>query len=316
MFNRIHFRILSALSLCIAANYSNTAIAQTSNIHLNTPSNTIETAVPDDINPNHGSGWLKIELAVLIDDHKAGLKNEFWPLFPEPRYPENHRWLVDPSQINRIRKEFPTTIVTQDKRGAITIAPSDPVLSVNSKTPNKKHIASKSTLPTAFMKQPVNMLQRGLDSIAHNNSDRIELSISWLQPPNAPSLPIILDHTGDSNTWPPLQGFVELHQGNPMQLSINFWWNTSASYYPESYSMHPPPRSPTQITLLDELSSSSQTGIKTASKNQHAWPWRHVIQITDTRTLPEGSVRYFDHPVVKVIAIWRELSWNDLQSIR
>ncbi|MEK9654936.1 MAG: hypothetical protein VW202_04455 [Halieaceae bacterium] len=42
------------------------------------------------------------------------------------------------------------------------------------------------------------------------------------------------------------------------------------------------------------------------------WPWRHVIHIADTVPLTENRLRYYDHPVIKVLAIWRELSWYEL----
>ena len=42
------------------------------------------------------------------------------------------------------------------------------------------------------------------------------------------------------------------------------------------------------------------------------WPWRHVIHVADTVPLTENRLRYYDHPVIKVLAIWRELSWYEL----
>jgi hypothetical protein len=45
------------------------------------------------------------------------------------------------------------------------------------------------------------------------------------------------------------------------------------------------------------------------------WPWRHVIHIEDTVPLSENRLRYYDHPVVKVLATWRELSWYELYAL-
>ena len=42
------------------------------------------------------------------------------------------------------------------------------------------------------------------------------------------------------------------------------------------------------------------------------WPWRHAIHVADTVPLTENRLRYYDHPVVKVIALWRELSWYEV----
>jgi len=44
------------------------------------------------------------------------------------------------------------------------------------------------------------------------------------------------------------------------------------------------------------------------------WPWRHMIHVADTIPLTENRLRYYDHPVVKVIALWRELSWYEVFS--
>lgn len=42
------------------------------------------------------------------------------------------------------------------------------------------------------------------------------------------------------------------------------------------------------------------------------WNWRHLIHVADTVPLTENRLRYYDHPVIKVLAIWRELSWYEL----
>ena len=42
------------------------------------------------------------------------------------------------------------------------------------------------------------------------------------------------------------------------------------------------------------------------------WPWRHTIHVAATVPLTENRLRYYDHPVVKVIALWRELSWYEV----
>lgn len=42
------------------------------------------------------------------------------------------------------------------------------------------------------------------------------------------------------------------------------------------------------------------------------WPWRHLIHVADTVPLSENRLRYYDHPVIKVLAIWRELTWYEL----
>ena len=52
----------------------------------------------------------------------------------------------------------------------------------------------------------------------------------------------------------------------------------------------------------------------TPAPERPEWPWRHMIHVADTIPLTENRLRYYDHPVVKVIALWRELSWYEVFS--
>lgn len=412
---------------------------------------------PDDVDPNEGSGWLKLELAVLIDNRVETTNSEYWPPFPEVRFPSVYRWLKDPEHVIQLEEQYPMTLGEQHSNGEITLSMRDPQAiideaaqamaanlsseegpqpgddldaleanrgvelddtldasgiaepipleyidapAVNTRAgvdwledfeqqsetdasandnpiplddPSLLNATDGSdllepaleppVLPSEFSRLPVTMLQPGLNSFLKNNPDSLELSTSWLQPPEGRNLPIILSESGDEQPWPALQGFVELRRGTPLRMGINFWWNTDASYYPESYSMPAPPETPKQIrvvdaetqdplapgelqsriALLEKLESASaegkpivefvdpSTGLfvddgdetdaiaqfldDSASLEAESWPWRHVIQIADTRSLPEGSVRYFDHPVIKVIATWRELSWGEVYTL-
>ena len=60
---------------------------------------TITVNIPENLDPNDGSGWLQIELAVLVDDRESSLASESWPLYPTARYPVRHRRLRDPQAI-------------------------------------------------------------------------------------------------------------------------------------------------------------------------------------------------------------------------
>jgi hypothetical protein len=39
---------------------------------------------------------------------------------------------------------------------------------------------------------------------------------------------------------------------------------------------------------------------------------KHAIALMDQRDLREGYVRYIDHPVIQVAAVWRELTYAEL----
>ena len=68
----------------------------------------------------------------------------------------------------------------------------------------------------------------------------------------------------------------------------------------------------------DERATSDQAQANTPVEDLPAapvkpdWPWRHLIHVADTIPLTENRLRYYDHPVIKVLAIWRELSWYEL----
>ena len=68
-------------------------------------------------------------------------------------------------------------------------------------------------------------------------------------------------------------------------------------------------------SLGDEPSLPAGHPTSYAPQAPAPWPWRHVIHIEDTVPLSENRLRYYDHPVVKVLATWRELSWYELYAL-
>ena len=208
-------------------------------------------------------------------------------------------------------------------------------------------------LPTPFRWQQPEQLAQGLNAYLRATPDRLRYQAAWLQPPQAANLPILIDQ-GEYSSWPELQGFVQLKRGQTLRLGINIWLNTSAAYYPESYAMAAPPAPPAHISWrateddrpltdtearqrqqrLAHFSSAIEAGVTPMSfvdrrpnsdldtlteieppELSVSWPWRHLIHVADTRTLPEDTVRYFDHPVIKVIATWRELTWGEVYAL-
>ena len=201
------------------------------------------------------------------------------------------------------------------------------------------------------------MLSQGLDQLVRSNPDRLALSTSWLQAPEAANLPIVFDNSGDDPEWPQLQGFVQIRTGDTLRIGVNFWWNTQAAYLPEGFYMTPPPMAPPQRLWRDETSLLPLPGATVAKRQAtfkaieahlndglpliefvdpttgffreltpeaidqnnfsppETWPWRHFIHVADTRSVSEGSIRYFDHPVLKIIATWQELTWGEVYQI-
>ncbi len=68
-------------------------------------------------------------------------------------------------------------------------------------------------------------------------------------------------------------------------------------------------------SLMDESGVPAPHPTGLAPPAPAPWPWRHVIHIEDTVPLSENRLRYYDHPVIKILATWRELSWYELYAL-
>ena len=204
--------------------------------------------------------------------------------------------------------------------------------------------------PAPFQQRPLDQLAPGLARYRQSSEDDVVAAVSWLQGPNSETLPILLQKDSD-NGYPVLQGFIQLVPRNDSwRLGINFWANTRGHYLPEIFEMPRPPASPQRIAVLApaitpnlparaeiEFSDSERqdtaggllwTGFGEAELGYESssptvasevevpvapeWPWRHLVHVADTIPLTENRLRYYDHPVIKVLAIWRELSWYEL----
>jgi len=204
--------------------------------------------------------------------------------------------------------------------------------------------------PAPFLQRPLDQLAPGLARYRRNSEDDVIAAVSWLQGPDSNTLPILLETDSDSG-YPVLQGFIQLvPRGDTWRLGLNFWANTHGHYLPEVFEMPGPPASPQRIAVLapalrPNLEASHRIDIRGSEQQDTAggslragfgeadaasetndesmpaevevplipvWPWRHLVHVTDTIPLTENRLRYFDHPVIKVLAIWRELSWYEL----
>ncbi|MDG1066719.1 MAG: hypothetical protein P8O91_10910 [Luminiphilus sp.] len=409
----------------------------------------IPVNVPESLDPNEGSGWLRIELAVLVDDRTEVIASEAWPPYPATQYPNSHRRLEDAQLLTALSGQYPQTEVIAEPDGSITLLIPDPqqivakakadalaakqqeltknmgptmggrddipttadeaspaVKSVENpepialeminapdrpanagaewlspfnetspaEAPDDSALSPEAglvfgmedtvepatplpVLPNGFTVRPVQLLSEGLRQLTRSNPDRLELSTAWLQAPEVANLPIVLDNSGDEPEWPQLQGFVQIRTGDTLKVGVNFWWNTQASYLPEGFYMTAPPMAPPQRLWRDQTSllplpsttvAKRQTTFKAIETHIAAglpliefvdpttgffrelapetndlnnfsppetWPWRHFIHVADTRSVSEGSIRYFDHPVLKIIATWQELTWGEVYQI-
>jgi hypothetical protein len=67
------------------------------------------------------------------------------------------------------------------------------------------------------------------------------------------------------------------------------------------------------FALAETIASTVDIGLEDAAEDP--WPFRHLIHVADTREIRENYVRYFDHPVIKVLATWRELTWAEVWTL-
>ena len=211
-------------------------------------------------------------------------------------------------------------------------------------------VAEAIPTPATFQQRPLDQLAPGLARYRRNSEDDVIAAVSWLQGPDSDTLPILLETDSDSG-YPVIQGFIQLvPRGDTWRLGLNFWANTHGHYLPDIFEMPGPPASPQRIAVFapavrPNLEASRGTDIRgneqqdtagsflwagfreadAASENNVAsmaievevplipeWPWRHLVHVADTIPLAENRLRYYDHPVIKVLAIWRELSWYEL----
>ena len=415
----------------------------------------IPVNVPESVDPNAGSGWLRVELAVLVDDRNEVITSEAWPPYPSTQYPLSHRRLRDDQLLKDLSVRYPQAQVIAEADGSITLLIPDPQdivaeakaealaaqqqalkLAMNAASNNGDEIERNGdsaidtegaipqttsddkpeaialemidapdkpanagadwlsaysetalleseagtnppavdaldtpeeeagepsepllVLPKSFSVRPLELLSQGLSQLTRSNPDRLQLSAGWLQAPEVANLPIILDNSGDDSQWPQLQGFVQIRTGDTLRFGVNFWWNTQATYLPEGFFMTPPPIAPAQRLWRDKTSlaplpertvSRRQATFKAIEEHLNAglpliefvdpttgffrevepeiddrnrfspteiWPWRHFIHVADTRSIAEGYIRYFDHPVLKIIATWQELTWGEVYQI-
>ena len=215
-------------------------------------------------------------------------------------------------------------------------------------------VAPLPALPTPFISRPLTLLAEGLRALQRRPGNTLEASAAWIQGLDTSARPIVLDRSGDITPRAPLQGFIQLRTKDSLKIGVNFWRATDGIYMPDTFTMTPPEKADPGIsygesmsgdTISEELalefqrklselevfiaseqplSDFSYASTDEISPNPDAespdpnffedWDWRHLIHIADTRSLEADVVRYFDHPVIKVLVTYKELTWAEVYS--
>lgn len=201
-------------------------------------------------------------------------------------------------------------------------------------------------LPASYQAMPLEMLPKGLKKLEKETGRRPVALLSWLQPIEGVSDAVIVDSWADENPIPNLQGTVRVSQAanetNGYQLTTDLWANTSAQYLPERLPAIEIPAAPTRVLVIEpgeaaktEMNEATvefvdiSTGLSTVTPSPRQLddignsdsvedatpPLKHAIRLHETRDLREGYVRYIDHPVIQVAAVWRELTYAELHEM-
>ena len=201
-------------------------------------------------------------------------------------------------------------------------------------------------LPASYQAMPLEMLPTGLKKLEKETGRRPVALLSWLQPIEGVSDAVIVDSWADENPIPNLQGTVRVSQAanetNGYRLTTDLWANTTAQYLPERLPAIEIPAAPTRVLVIEpeeaaktEMNEATvefidiATGLSTVTPSPRQSddtgssdsvevsipPLKHAIRLHQTRDLREGYVRYIDHPVIQVAAVWRELTYAELHEM-
>lgn len=193
--------------------------------------------------------------------------------------------------------------------------------------------AAPPRLPTPFVQLPASAREfRGKAAYMERNGPyRILFHEVWWQPVSAQrsALPLVLDHSGDSASYPSLQGTVTLYLSRFLHLETNLWLNTDGSYLPGTWRMPAPPLGPVSLERVEapllppELEEILDFGAaydpawdragERPEAEPAAYPWRHAVLLKQQRRMRSNEVHYIDHPLLGLVIKITPLTVEALQ---
>jgi hypothetical protein len=300
---------------------------------------------------------------------------EQWEATPRLAYPGAARFLIDPQRLERNMGTYPgQSVVDEFGRQIITLgAGSNPLLVVapgsqnaissaavptpgaaaaqsQASDPNSSLVigpaeaatqSSAASLPTPFVLLPDSYLElRGKAAVMQRSGRYTTLfHQSWIQPvlSEKQSLPIILDQSGDTGQWPPLQGSIKLYLTRYLQLETNLWLNTDGSYLPGNWQMPAPPLGPPSLVVEEALplepaaAPSPYVNVVPAATEPlpdegiaevilpqdtgPQYPYRHAVLLEQKRRMRSNEIHYIDHPLFGVVIKFTPLTAPALAEI-
>lgn len=258
------------------------------------------------VNSANAEKWYQVELVVFATDNSAALEQEQWPLLPKLKYPDRQGFLVYP-EVVALEKLKPAQTVTVDEFGRIVIDLGQ--------QPSLDQEPIQDTLQAFYvLPDEQRTLNQEVSALTHSGQRELLFHQSWIQPVTnkQTALPIVLDNSGDTDTWPRLQGTVTLYLSRYIHLNANLWLNTYGNYLEHpTWKMPAPPIGPKSIIIKESDNYEPPVSGTALLRGEHeteevdyapVYPWRHAIALQQNRRMRSGEVHYLDNPAFGVIA--------------
>ena len=296
--------------------------------------------------------WFRVELLIFSQGAAGAENSEAWDPTPTLAYPTKRRFLIDPERVaanlslhEAISDPLAPTETTSgtDEFGYQTITistviesieDSDPKIGASSVTDpvttgleSGLEISDTPTTPPPFTLLPHSELEFQGKAAYMQRSGRYKTLFheTWLQPMAAKTnaIPIIIDRSGDNESWPTLQGSVTFYLSRYLHLETNLWLNTAGGYLPPEWSMPPAPLGPKSLMVIqpteeepiydpllpidaqplpsgntEEVMTEEETKLEPAEPLS---PWRHAVVLSQKRRMRSTEVHYIDHPLLGVV---------------
>jgi Peptidoglycan-binding protein, CsiV len=311
--------------------------------------------------------WYQVEL--LIFSHQDSPGSEQWEPLPELDYPGAARFLVFPGQAEARLKEqqavaraltkaasgekpevefqvesetdefgrqfirvFPEIIEDTPDIPTPGTAPADePPLT------EQQQAELLPLLPTPFIALPRSSREfHGKAAYMQRTGYyRTLFHETWIQPvlDEKRALPLVIDRSGDQQSWPLLQGSVKLHLSRYLHIETSLWLNTQGEYLPGEWRMPPPPLGPVSVIVeapepepepeeepyypapvpADPLTGELPGEQELLEPEGPVYPWRHAVLLKQKRKMRSNEVHYIDHPLLGVVIKLTPLDEEQLQ---
>ncbi len=307
----------------------------------------------------HENRWFKVELMVLVHQGAAG--NEQFEPTPALGYPEDYRFLLYPDSLRsiaaghdgeawiddigrlnllppRVEPDTPD-IPQQSAASTLETKPASPAVV---EPESGEETVDEPLLPTPFIALPAAQREfRGKAAYMERTGEyRILFHEAWAQPVpgEAQALPLVLDRSGDSQSWPELQGTIKLHVSRYLHLETRLWLNTSGEYLPGNWRMPDAPLGPPSVVVIEPPPVAEDTplaepavevyeagSLLEAEAEQAAplaeedlgpvSPWRHAVLLEQRRRMRSLEVHYIDHPLLSVVIKVEPLDEEQLEAM-